>query len=76
MTKDQRYDKNQEGKEAVDRVEDQEVITNLVERFGRGEITLSEMWRQIDELLDAQKFRHHLTEPMDFSSAFPSKVGH
>lgn len=56
MTKDQKYDNNPKGKEAKDQQKDREVIQNLVDMFGRGEITLAEMWARIDHLIDVQYY--------------------
>jgi len=70
MTKDQIYNENVNSKEATGQQKDQNVIKNLVDEFARGEITLTEMWRRIDDLIDAHHFRKNLTEPLDFRKVF------
>ena len=71
MIRDQKYNRNPKRKEAANQAKDYTMIQQLIQQFGRGEISCEELWVKIEEHIDTQYFRKNLLKP---TSAFSEKV--
>jgi len=46
------------------------MIQNIIKQFGRGEITLTEMWKQIDNILDIHNYHKTFTISSELDGSF------